>query len=302
MTDEQSVSNNDLLKELLSTVKGLQTEVAVLKSGATGGSSSHPPMATLSQNDSAARGKDPPVKRLRSEEGEISEEDPPSSDEDNDNTFTLTEAGSAFMEAAFKTKLNATSQKKKMAKLGTPDCRWTKSPELDSFIASTIPKEVVRNDNAAQKTQRLWLEASAVLAAIVDKSDTDEISDSEIIQGIRNTILLLGNASQQHSLQRRKTILQHLNPQLKSLVQDADFTEAPPYLFGSNFGELAKERLEAAALIQKAAQKAPQNFQRRHPQKFTSWGRRGGNRNFRGPSRGRGYAGGSRGSSSSNRS
>ena len=126
---------------------------------------------------------------------------PPSSDEDNDDTFILTEAGSAFMEAAFKTKLNAASQKKKMVKLGTPDCRWTKPPELDSFIASTIPKEVVCNDNAAQKTQRLWLEASAVLAAIVDKSDTAEISDGEIIQGIRNAILLLGNASQQHSLQ-----------------------------------------------------------------------------------------------------
>ena len=301
MTNEQSVSNNDLLKELLSTVKDLQMEVAILKSGATGGSSSHPPMATLSQNDSAVCGKDPPVKRVRSEEGEISEEDPPSSDEDNDDTFTLTEAGSAFMEAAFKTKLNAASRKK-MAKLGTPNCRWTKSPELDSFIASTIPKEVVRNDNAAQKTQRLWLEASAVLAAIVDKSDTAEISDGEIIQGIRNAILLLGNASQQHSLQQRKTILQHLNPQLKSLVQDADFAEASPCLFGTNFGELAKERLEAAALIQKAAQKAPQNFQKHHPQKFTFWGRRGGNRNFRGPSRGRGYTGGSRGSSSSNRS
>ena len=140
MTNEQSVSNNDLLKELLSTVKDLQTEVAVLKNGATGDSSSHPPMATLSQNDSAVHGKDPPVKRVRSEEGEISEKDPPSSDEDNDDTFTLTEAGSAFMEAAFKTKLNAASRKKKMAKLGTPDCRWTKSPELESLIASTIPQ------------------------------------------------------------------------------------------------------------------------------------------------------------------
>ena len=40
-------------------------------------------------------------------------------------------------------------------------------------------------------------------------------------------------------------------PTAKSLVQDADFAEAPTYLFGANFGELAKERLEAAALIQK---------------------------------------------------
>ena len=30
-----------------------------------------------------------------------------------------------------------------MAKLGMPDCKWTKAPELGSFIASTIPKEVL---------------------------------------------------------------------------------------------------------------------------------------------------------------
>ena len=120
-----------------------------------------------------------------------------------------------------------------MAKLGVPDCKWT---ELDSFITSTIPKDVIRSDNAAHKTQRLLLEAAALLAAIVDKIDGGEILEAEIIQGVRNTILLLGNASQQHSLQQRKIILQHLNPQLKSLVQDADFADAPPYFFGANFG------------------------------------------------------------------
>ena len=181
--------------------------------------------------------------------------------------------------------MNATSRRKKMAKLGLPDCKWMKSPELDAFITSTIPKEVIKNDNVAQKTQRLWLEAASLLAAIVDKTDGDKISDAEVIQGIRNALLLLGNACQQHSLQRRKAILQHLNPQIKSLVQDADFADAPPYLFRANFGELAKERLEAAALIQKAQVKH-QNFQKRHPQSLI----RGGSRTFnRGSSRGRGF-------------
>ena len=242
------------------------------------------------------------MKRPRSKEGENSEEEPLSSDEEDSNVFTLMEAGSAYVEAAFKTKLNVASRKKKMAKLSTPDCRWIKLPELDNFIASTIPMEVVQNDNASQKTQRLWLEVLSVLAAIMDRSDADEISDGEIIQGIRNALLLLGNASQQHSLQRRKAILQHLNPQLKSLVQDANFTEAPPYLFGTNFGELAKERLNAAALNQKTAQKAPQDFQKCHPQKSISWGHRGGSRTSRGPSRGRGYTGCSRGNTANNRS
>ena len=118
---------------------------------------------------------------------------------------------------------------KKMAKLGLPDCIWTKAPELDSFITSTILKEVICSDNATQKTQRLWLKTATLLTAIVEKTDGGDISDSETIQKVRNSLLLLGNAllllgnaSQQHSLQRRKTILQHLNPQIKSLVQDTD--------------------------------------------------------------------------------
>ena len=250
--------------------------------------------ATLPQTGSEVRGKSPPRKRARDEDDADSNDEFESSDED-DHVFSLSEVGSAFMEAAFKTKMNASARRKKMAKLGLPDCKWSKAPELDTFIASTVPKDVVKADNTSHKTQRLWLEAAAPLAAIVDKIDAGEVEEAEIIQGIRNALLLLGNASQQHSLQRRKTILQHLNPQLKSLVQDADFTEAPPYLFGANFGELAKDRLEAAALIQKAQTKTTQNFQKRHPQRHNAWGRRGGSRGNTGPSRGRNWqAGGSR--------
>ena len=187
--------DNALVKKLLTTMQIIQSDVATLKSGATSGSSSQPPAATLSQTNNAVCGKDPSVKRPRSKEGENSEEEPLSSDEEDSNVFTQMEAGSAYVEAAFKTKLNVASRKKKMAKLSTPDCRWIKLPELDNFIASTIPMEVVQNDNASQKTQRLWLEVLSVLAAIMDRSDANEISDGEIIQGIRNALLLLGNAS-----------------------------------------------------------------------------------------------------------
>ena len=70
--------------------------------------------------------------------GGDSEEKPLSSDEEDDNVFTLSEAGNAFMEMAFKLKMNSASKK-----LGLPDCKWTKSSELDGFITSTIPKEVI---------------------------------------------------------------------------------------------------------------------------------------------------------------
>ena len=169
-----------------------------------------------------------------------------------------------------------------MAKLGMPNRKWTKASELDSFITSTIPKEVVQNNNAAQKTQRLWLKTSSLQAAIVDKTDGGENSGGKIIQGIRNTLLLLGMRPN-NTLSSEGRPFYNTWTQLKPLVQDADFAEAPPYLFGTNFGELAKERWEVAALIQNA-QKS-QNFLKCHPQKFSSWGHRSGCQTFKAPAK-----------------
>ena len=83
----------------------------------------------------------------------------------------------------------------------------------------------------------------------------------------------MGNANYHHSTERRKALLQHLNPLLKQLVEESDFKEAPPMLFGENFGVLAKQRIEAAAALKKilATDKGKWGFRQSHPQK--NWGR-----------------------------
>ena len=83
MVEDQPASqmDNTLVTQVLILVKTLQAEVAALRSGATGGSGSQLPLATLLQTDSTGNGKDPPIKWLRSEEGEDSEEEPLSSDD-----------------------------------------------------------------------------------------------------------------------------------------------------------------------------------------------------------------------------
>ena len=140
-------------------------------------------------------------------------------------------------------------------KLGIPYCKWLKLPRLDSFITSTIPKDVIRVDATTQKTHKLWLEETAPLTAIIEKMDAGNIDQAEAIQGIRAALVLLRNAFQHHAIQWRKAVIQHLNPQLKLLVKDEDFAIAAPFLFGPKFGEIAKEQLEAAALIQKTQPK-----------------------------------------------
>ena len=73
----------------------------------------------------------------------------------------------------------------------------------------------------------------------------------------------------------------------------------PPTSLG-NFGELAKERLEAATLIQKTQTKPTQNFQKHHPQRYNAWGRQVGSWGSTGPSKERNFqARGSRAGASS---
>ena len=74
--------------------------------------------------------------------------------------------------------------------------------------------------------------------------------------------------------------MQHLNPQLQTRMKDADFKGFQPFLFGEDFGEKAKARMEAAAVLRKVVNppgsKGKQTgFQKSHPQRST-WGHQGG--------------------------
>ena len=108
----------------------------------------------------------------------------------------------------------------------------------------------------------------------------------EAINMIQTLIQLMGNANYHHSTERRKVLLQHLNPLLKQLVEESDFKEAPPMLFGENFGVLDKQRIEAAAALKKtlATDKGKRGFRQSHPQK--NWGGGGGSSMYSGQRRG----------------
>ena len=57
------------------------------------------------------------------------------------------------------------------------------------------------------------------------------------------------NGTQDQASLWRKVLLQHLYPQLQDLMKESDFKETQLYLFGEDFGEKAKCKLEAAAAL-----------------------------------------------------
>ena len=136
-------------------------------------------------------------------------------------------------------------------------------PQVGSGHLFTVSTSARRADRSASRLQQFWLDATNLLVSVLERAE--ELSlPAEAIAAIQTSLQLMGNANQHSSIARRNALLMQLNPQLKQLVEDVDFKEAPPFLFGENFGTLAKERIETAAALTKTLSR--QDFQKSHPQ------------------------------------
>ena len=105
------------------------------------------PVATYS-----GRGKGVSKKRrckASSDEEDVYEPGTISDDEDASELVELSDATGAFMEAAFKTKLENPQRKKKLAKFGTPNCRWVQCPKLDPVVSANVSREAIRNHQSS---------------------------------------------------------------------------------------------------------------------------------------------------------
>ena len=297
MAEDQNQQNGSAvtISSLAETVKAIQDQLNEWKSGATNSgvnplagskrgvtnSDENPPTGT---HDSVFEASAPAKKPRVSDSDKEDLEDEDERD-DHELLVPLSEAASTFLEAAFKTRLDNTTRRAKIKKFGVPDSRWTKCPRIDPVVTANISKEAERSDRSVSRLQQFWLDAVGPLVMVLEKAD-DFVLPPEAINMIQTSLQLMGNANYHHSSERRKILLQHLNPQLKQLVEESDFKEAPPMLFGENFGSVAKQRIEAAAALKKtlAPGKGKWGFRGSHPQK--NWSRGGGSSTHSGQRRG----------------
>ena len=163
--------------------------------------------------------------------------------------------------------------------------RWTRCPKIDAVVSVNISGDAERTDRTTSRLQQFWLDAVAPIVMVLERAEEFSLPP-DAINMIQTSIQLMGNANYHHSTERRKVLLQHLNPLLKQLVEKSDFKDAPPMLFSENFGVLAKQRIEAAAALKKtlATDKGKRCFRQNHPQK--NWGRGGGSSMYSGQRRG----------------
>jgi len=102
----------------------------------------------------------------------------------------------------------------------------------------------------AFRTQEMYMEVLVPLVLLLDQADREDFTLKEAIPMIQSAIMLLGDAVQHQSSLRRTELMKHLN-RLQSLMKDSDFKGAQPFIFGEDFGEKAKAKLEAAAALKK---------------------------------------------------
>jgi len=146
--------------------------------------------------------------------------------------FELSEMAGAFIEMAFKSKLDNVTRKMQATKYGMLELQWLKCPKLDLVVFTTILVETYQTDQTASHLQQFWHDVTSPIVYVLEKADELNLQAPEVNGA---------NANQHNSIVCRNALLTQLNPHLKQLVEDIDFKEAPPLLFEENFGILADE-------------------------------------------------------------
>ena len=151
------------LSKLPDSVKSLQDEIETLKRGATySGVNPQPTGSQHSDMDlSTGLGLEPPPQKKQKSDDDVEVEDEEPDDADIEPTgqlVDLSEAGAAFLEMAFGSKLLNDNRKLKATKNGILDSHWIRCPKIDVVVAANMSPGAKKADRAASRLQQLWLD------------------------------------------------------------------------------------------------------------------------------------------------
>ena len=134
MTEEQptQTDTNQLIQEMMKQMTALQEKVEAIQKNPSSG-------------DLISRQKD--------------------SDDEGDDSFgwlvQLTETTKSFLEAAFSGTMSNEDRRKRVEKVGVPDCDQVRCPKLDGVLKAVLPKDAIKADGYLSHLQQFWLDAVA---------------------------------------------------------------------------------------------------------------------------------------------
>ncbi|CAB4031124.1 Hypothetical predicted protein, partial [Paramuricea clavata] len=227
---------------------------------------------------------EPPAKKANlSESTEFSD-----LNEDSPGRWEASEELSSLLNVLFIDKTLSTYERKQITKeFPRPNIEAVYTPVLDNYLSSLIAgaKGV---DKEPKRLQDQILDVVGPLSMVFehvsgwqssqDSAETITVPSNNInglYACLTKALCLLGSINNQLTVQRRKQILDKLNPKLNSLATEP-FPDAGKMLFGESFEEKTKQRNETARIISAATAKKPANqfFRRGAPSSYRPW--RGG--------------------------
>ena len=285
---EENPSLQELVKDLSTTVKNLQEEISEIRKDKEGTGDAPHRKNKRPRDDEDAGKSEADAETPCARDGELSEDDSGLSDAEGNTpkAYAVSPEGEAFLETTFGSQLDYAARRKQVIKIGLPDTKWVKTPMLSPVMASILPKETVKEDKRTFRTQQLWLEAARPLVSLLETAHQDKLDPKTAVTMVQSALLLMGDASQHQSANRREAILKQLNPQIAEFMKE-NYSKALAFLFGEDFGAKVKARMEEAAALKKTLSqpskgKEKVGFYGGYPRKYTG-GRGGGRPNVYGP-------------------
>ena len=118
-------------------------------------------------------------------------------EEDSGGLVQLTEATKTFLEAAFSGTLSNADRKKRVDKVGVPDCDQIRCPKLDGVLKAVLTKDAIKADGYLSRLHQLWLDAVAPLTAALESVEEGDLTPEKAVRAAQTALYLMGNAHQQ---------------------------------------------------------------------------------------------------------
>ena len=103
-----------------------------------------------------------------------------------------------------------------------------------------MPKSAITYDRYLSKLQQFSLDALGPMTWLHEQILSGDVTHSQAKEAVEASIAQLGNAAAHFSTECRKSLMKHLNKDLRPLC-GSKFPGCGPYLFGEDFGTKAKK-------------------------------------------------------------
>ena len=106
------------------------------------------------------------------------------------------------MKAAFSGTISNEDRRKRVEKVGVPDCDQVHCPKLDGVLKVVLPKDAIKADGYLSHLQQFWLDAVAPLAALLESVEAGELIPEKAVSAAKMALYLMRNSHQQIAQER----------------------------------------------------------------------------------------------------